>query len=527
MPSTDQSTGTLTALTAGMPIPFGGNRVATVSPELADAFAAGDDLHVVQRTGALLHVPAAVRELVTEQVDQAVAAFAALRTTPAEQVRDFYRAFARRLVEQWEAIARANEEDVARARGLGRSTTRLGVNQKVRDSMAAGLEGWAAHMDALLAGAEDGALTTVDHGDWSVQVRTAPLGVIGFVFEGRPNVFADACGVLATGNTAVLRIGSDALGTARAILEGALEPALADAGLPAGAVRLVPSLERSAGWALFNDPRLALAVVRGSGRAVTELSAVARQAGIPVSAHGTGGAWLVADASADAERLAAVVENSLDRKVCNTLNVAVVLRDRAEDLVPVILAAADAAARRLVGGDTGEVGASTVGGGGGAIAARLHVAQGSESWIPSGEFDRVLRVLRAEGEVDEVRAEPIGREQLGTEWEWEGTPELSFVVVDSLEEAAELFNAHSPRFVASLISEDVGAHERFAALVDAPFVGDGFTRLVDGQYALDQPELGLSNWENGRLLGRSGILTGADLTSRRVFAHHEDPQQRR
>jgi glutamate-5-semialdehyde dehydrogenase len=129
--------------------------------------------------------------------------------------------------------------------------------------------------------------------------------------------------------------------------------------------------------------------------------------------------------------------------------------------------------------------------------------------------------------VDEVRAKPIGREQLGTEWEWEGTPELSFVVVDSLEEAAELFNAHSPRFVASLISEDVGAHERFAALVDAPFVGDGFTRWVDGQYALDQPELGLSNWENGRLLGRSGILTGADLTSRRVFAHHEDPQQRR
>ena len=44
--------------------------------------------------------------------------------------------------------------------------------------------------------------------------------------------------------------------------------------------------------------------------------------------------------------------------------------------------------------------------------------------------------------------------------------------------------------------------------VDAPFVGDGFTRWVDGQYALDTPELGLSNWQGGRLLGRGGVLSG-------------------
>ena len=156
---------------------------------------------------------------------------------------------------------------------------------------------------------------------WSVEARRAPLGIVGFVFEGRPNVFADAAGVLRTGNAVVMRIGSDALRTAEAITADALEPALAAAGLPPGAVSLVRSPDSAAGWALFDDRRLALAVARGSGQAVAKLGAVARQAGTPVSLHGTGGAWLIAGESADPARLRASVLHSLDRKVCNTLNV--------------------------------------------------------------------------------------------------------------------------------------------------------------------------------------------------------------
>jgi glutamate-5-semialdehyde dehydrogenase len=63
--------------------------------------------------------------------------------------------------------------------------------------------------------------------------------------------------------------------------------------------------------------------------------------------------------------------------------------------------------------------------------------------------------------------------------------------------------------------------------VDAPFVGDGFTRWVDGQYALNEPELGLSNWEHGRLLGRGGVLTGASVHTLRLFAHVVDPTMHR
>jgi glutamate-5-semialdehyde dehydrogenase len=90
-----------------------------------------------------------------------------------------------------------------------------------------------------------------------------------------------------------------------------------------------------------------------------------------------------------------------------------------------------------------------------------------------------------------------------------------------------LGNRWSPRFVAALISEDRAEHERFFAAVDAPFVGDGFTRWVDGQYAFDTPELGLSNWEHGRLLGRGGVLSGDAIVTLRTRATQHDPHLRR
>jgi glutamate-5-semialdehyde dehydrogenase len=107
---------------------------------------------------------------------------------------------------------------------------------------------------------------------------------------------------------------------------------------------------------------------------------------------------------------------------------------------------------------------------------------------------------------------------LGTEWEWENDPELSIVVVDTVAEAVELFNRHSPRFVASLLGGDAAVRRQFYDTVDAPFVGDGFTRWVDGQFAFDQPELGLSNWQSGRLFARGGVLSGDSVYTVRTSA---------
>jgi glutamate-5-semialdehyde dehydrogenase len=499
-------TALLDKLTPGMPIPFGGNRLATVSPELAAAFKAGDRLVVVQETGALLHVPAAVQAVAEAAVGRAHEAFGQMGRVTDEQITRFFEAFAGRLADDaaWSAIAAANTADVDKAKAAGRSTTRLVADDKMRRGMIEGLKGWAA------APAGRGrVIERVEHNGWSVEQLTAPLGVVAFVFEGRPNVFADATGVLRSGNTVVFRIGSDALGTARAIVQHALDPALKAAGLPAGAAALVESPERSAGWAMFSDRRLALAVARGSGAAVAQLGAVARQAGVPVSLHGTGGAWLMAAPDADADRFAAVVEASLDRKVCNTLNVCCIVRERAKDLLPLFLDALDRAGERRGHG------------------CKLHVAEGDEHALPSGWFDRRAVIRRAEGDVEEPRAETLAEAQLGREWEWEETPEVSLKLVETLDEAVALFNRYSPQFDASLISQDPATHQRFYESVNAPFVGDGFTRWVDGQYALNKPELGLSNWEHGRLFARGGVLSGDGVFTVRSRARQTDPGLRR
>jgi len=496
----------LSRLTVGQEIPFGGDRVVRVDPELAARFAPGDRLVVVQATGALLHIPAAVHELVDAAVGDAVAGFAGLASCSDESISSFFDAFATALAddETFSRVAAANAADVERAADRGRSTTRLVLDDAMRRGMIDGLRGWRDSPSR-----RDGQLQRVEHDRWTIVSNRAPLGVVGFVFEGRPNVFADACGVVRTGNAVVFRIGSDALGTARAIVDHALMPSLESAGLPPGVVRLVDSPTHAAGHDLFSDPRLALAVARGSGHAVAELGAVASQSGTPVSLHGTGGAWMVAGAGADRQVIASAVEHSLDRKVCNTLNVFAVVRSGNDHLVSGFLAGLDAAARSR----------GTVG--------RLHVVAGGESVITDGRFDESVTVLRADGPHVEPAASVIRPDELATEWEWEESPEVTLVVVESIDEAVELCNRYSPHFVASLISDDPAEHDRFYAQVDAPFVGNGFTRWVDGQYALEAPELGLSNWQTGRTLGRGAILSGDSVHTVRYRATVKDHSLRR
>jgi glutamate-5-semialdehyde dehydrogenase len=465
----------LTHLEAGQPVVYGGDRVVRVTPELAAEFAAGDRLVVVHETGDLLHVPHEQHQLVTRAVDAARDAFDDLALVDDDSITDFFDRFAALLADDqvFAQIQAANNADVGVAEQRGRALGRLRLSPSMRAGMIAGLRTWR---DTTTRRTQR--LADIQHEAWSVSSWRAPLGVVGFVFEGRPNVFADATGVLRTGNTVVFRIGSDALGTARAIMEVAVAPALAASGLPPGSVQLVDSASRAAGWALFADPRLSLAVARGSGAAVAQLGAVARQHGVPVSLHGTGGAWLVAARSADAGAFELAVRHSLDRKVCNTLNVCCIVRERAPDLLPVF----ERAVAHHVDGDHGQ-----------AVVYRL-------------EPDDPL---------------------LAHEWEWDTTPEVSVVVVESISHAVHLFNTYSPRLTASLISADAAEHERFYASIDAPFVGNGFTRWVDGQFALDQPELGLSNWQTGRLFGRSGVLSGDSVFTVRLRADVRDPNLHR
>lgn len=495
-------TGRLVSLEAGQKIPFGGSRWAEVTPDLAAAFAPGDHLVVVQDSGDLLHVPREVVDLTARAVEDARQGFIDLQATSSEAITEFFESFARNLENEeiFGHVAAANGADVESARRRGRATGRLILDDKMRRSMVDALRLWRDAVDV-----RDEVVERLEHRtgpEWSVDSRRAPLGVVGFVFEGRPNVFADATGVLRSGNAVVFRIGSDALGTARAMMQRAVVPALAESGVPRKSVVLLDSAERSAGYALFSHAGLSLAVARGSGEAVAQLGAVARQSGVPVSLHGTGGAWMLVAPSVDAGRVSDCVDASLDRKVCNTLNVCCVPANRPDLLDAVIAGARRAGERRGVAVRIHAVGSTSIA----ALAPHDSGRAGSGDLLVIPETDDAV---------------------LATEWEWDDQPEFSVRMVENLRDGVDLFNRWSPHFIVSVLSADEGDLDEVYRRADAPFVGDGFTRWVDGQYALQRPELGLSNWQSGRLFGRGGILSGDGVYSLRYLARHTDSRQRR
>jgi glutamate-5-semialdehyde dehydrogenase len=240
-----------------------GGHLITVSDEFVRSLESGDALVASADTGVLRRIPRAISELSFDAVTKAKKAFASLSLCGSEQFTQFFSEAARLLNRDdvYEVLLLANRGDVQDARVRGRSVTRLELTQKMRSDMIAAFEMWR-DLDIAPLSLD----STIDHQGWKVQQWRAPLGVIAFVFEGRPHVFADATGVLRSGNSVVFRIGSDALNTAKAIMEEVIVPSLRCAGLPVDSVILVASKEHAAGWALFSDSRLALAVARGSGK---------------------------------------------------------------------------------------------------------------------------------------------------------------------------------------------------------------------------------------------------------------------
>jgi glutamate-5-semialdehyde dehydrogenase len=480
-----------------------GTSLISVEEAFAQSLQPGDTVLGIATTGQLRRIAFDVQELVSSAVSQALEGFRLLQNVSPEQVDAFFAMAASRLGDDvvFQNIADANKSDVESATQKGRSTTRLILSGKMREDMIAAFRMWeSAEM------APSTVIDSVEHDGWTVEQWKAPLGVIGFVFEGRPNVFADATGVLKGGNTVVFRIGSDALGTAKAIMQQVITPSLKDCGLPLGSVVLLESVEHAAGWSLFSDNRVSLAVARGSGQAVAELGSIAQQAGVAASLHGTGGAWMILGESVDHKRLSAVVEHSLDRKVCNTTNVVCIPKSQAQECLPIVFASAERAAASR------------------GTRARIHSVNGASQFLAKPV---VIDVHRADGIHQEPNITESSENDLGREFEWEDNPELFVVLVDSQQHAVELFNKYSPQFVVSVISENQTERNFVWQQCNAPFVGDGFTRWVDGQFALLRPELGLSNWQSGRLFARGGVLSGDSAFTIRLRVTQDDPHLHR
>jgi len=219
------------------------------------------------------------------------------------------------------AVLRANEQDMraAAAQGLPDGVRdRLRLDDQRLKSMAAQLE--------ILAGvpAEPSSRKVRDlPGGLVLTERRRPVGVIGANFEARPNVVVDiASQLVKSRNAGVLRTGSAALGSAIALADEVIAPALAKAGLDPAAIQLVRLPGQAAAYALVREPKLVpLVILRGSGASTRALAAEGAAHGVRTLAHADGGGVLYVHSSAERSAAAGLISASLDRLgVCNRLN---------------------------------------------------------------------------------------------------------------------------------------------------------------------------------------------------------------
>ena len=251
-------------------------------------------------------------------------------------------AMAERLLTHREEVLEANRADVAKAREEGMSAgvlDRLTITEERLTGMAEQLR--------LLAGAPHQErsinLSTLDGGLRLVE-RRRPVGVIGANYEARPNVTVDVASQLVKSrNGGVLRTGSAALGSAQRLLETVIAPALADAGIDADVVQLVPLVERDAAAALVALPDLVpLVILRGSGDSTRALAREAALHGVGTLAHADGGGVLYVDAGADVAKVRTLVSDSLDRLgVCNRLNLLLIHAGVHDAVWPLVTEALD------------------------------------------------------------------------------------------------------------------------------------------------------------------------------------------
>ena len=263
-------------------------------------------------------------------------AAALLANAPAETKAAGLRAAAAALRDARATILAANARDLEAAQDKGISAAfldRLTIGDKGVEAMAAGLEAVADFPDPIGA-----VLAEWDrpNGLRIARVRV-PLGVIGVIYESRPNVTADAGGLcVKAGNAAILRGGSESLHSSRAIAD-CLQIGLKAAGLPAEAVQLVPTTDRAAVGALLRMSGFVDVIVPRGGRSLIER--VQRESRIPVFAHLDGLCHTYIHQAADPDMARSIAVNAKMRRtgICGATETLLVDRAVAATVLPPIL----------------------------------------------------------------------------------------------------------------------------------------------------------------------------------------------
>ncbi len=352
---------------------------------------------------------------------------------------------AERLVARADDIVAANAEDVRQAREGGQSEAmidRLTLTTDRVAAMADGLRQLAALPDPVgdvVRGA------TLANGLELRQVRV-PFGVVGIIYEGRPNVTADAAGIcLKSGNAALLR-GSGSAMSSNAAIVSVLRKAVADAGLPAGAIQLLDATTRDSVKELMRARGLVDVLIPRGGASL--IKTVVEESTVPVIETGVGNCHVYVDEAADLEKALAVTLNSKTQRLstCNTAESLLVHAEIAETFLPLVLAGLT---------DAGVT-----------VHGDARVATFSDDVVPA-------------------TAEDWGREYLSAD--------IAVAVVDSLDDALDHIRRHGTGHTEAIVSESVAATRRFAARVDAAAVMvNASTRFTDGGEFGFGAEIGIS-----------------------------------
>ncbi|MDX8407869.1 MAG: glutamate-5-semialdehyde dehydrogenase [Mariprofundaceae bacterium] len=371
-------------------------------------------------------------------------------------------------------IISANRLDMQAAEKNGLDSAmqdRLLLNAERIDAMADGLEQIAALPDPV------GEISNLRFRPSGIQVghMRVPLGVIGIIYESRPNVTADAAGLcLKSGNAAILRGGSEAIHSNRAIA-ACLRRALVDAGLSQDAVQLVDSTDRALVGALLKAEEYVDVIIPRGGKSLIER--VSAESRVPVIKHLDGICHVYVDADADAAMAVDIALNAKTHRfgVCNAMETLLVHQDSAAEVLPAV-------ARAML-----------------------------EKGVELRGCERTCQLIGNLG-VKPATAEDWATEYLG--------PILSIRVLESLDEAIEHIAAYGSGHTESIVTENYQAGQRFLREVDSSSVmWNASTRFADGfEYGLGA-EIGIST---DRLHVRGPVgLEGLTTLKWIVYGHGE------
>lgn len=380
-----------------------------------------------------------------EQAQRARAASYELLTTDTRARDGALLAMADALEAGAEAILAANAQDLTAARAAGRREAlldRLALSPARIAGMANGLRKVAALPDPV--GGADAVMRRPN--GLSIEKRRVPIGVVGIIYEARPNVTADAAGLcLKSANACLLRGGSEALLTNCAVVD--CLSAAAEAHLPAGAVQLVrdPSRETAAQMMRLNG-YLDVLIPRGGAGLIRS---VVETASVPVIETGAGVCHTYVDAAADIPMAAAIVANAKCSRpsVCNACETLLVHEEIAARALP-------------------------------AIAAALEAAHATEL----RGCPRACAIL--------PQALPATEEDWSAEY---GDYILAVRVVSGVEEAIAHINRYGTHHSECIVTEHIPTAERFLSAVDAAAVYvNASTRFTDGEEFGFGAEIGIS-----------------------------------